>query len=42
VTAAAIIDYRTQNGPFTAVDDLIDVSGIGPATLELIRPFVTV
>jgi len=42
VTAAAIIDYRTQNGPFTAVDDLIDVSGIGPATLEQIRPFVTV
>ena len=42
VTAAAIIDYRTQNGPFAAVDDLIDVSGIGPATLELIRPFVTV
>ena len=22
VTAAAIIDYRTQNGPFTSVDDL--------------------
>jgi competence protein ComEA len=42
VTAAAIIDYRTQNGPFTAVDDLIDVSGIGPSTLEQIRPFVTV
>lgn len=42
VTAAAIIDYRTQNGPFVSVDDLIDVSGIGPATLEQIRPFVTV
>lgn len=42
VTAAAIIDYRTQNGPFAAVDDLIDVSGIGPSTLEQIRPFVTV
>ena len=42
VTAAAIIDYRTQNGPFATVDDLIDVSGIGPATLEQIRPFVTV
>jgi competence protein ComEA len=42
VTASAIIDYRTQNGPFAAVDDLIDVSGIGPATLELVRPFVTV
>jgi competence protein ComEA len=42
VTAAAIIEYRTQNGPFGAVDDLIDVSGIGPATLEDVRPFVTV
>jgi competence protein ComEA len=42
VTAAAIIDYRTQNGPFSAVDDLIDVSGIGPSTLEEIRPFATV
>jgi competence protein ComEA len=42
VTAAAIIDYRTQNGPFVTVDDLIDVSGIGPSTLEQIRPFATV
>jgi competence protein ComEA len=42
VTAAAIIDYRTKNGLFAAVDDLIDVSGIGPSTLEQIRPFVTV
>ncbi len=42
VTAAAIIDYRTQNGPFASVDDLVDVSGIGPVTLEEIRPFVTV
>jgi competence protein ComEA len=42
VTAAAIIDYRTKNGPFATVDDLVDVSGIGPSTLEQIRPFVTV
>jgi competence protein ComEA len=42
VTAAAIIDYRTQSGPFASVDDLIDVSGIGPSTLEQIRPFATV
>jgi competence protein ComEA len=42
VTAAAIVEYRTQNGPFATVDDLIDVSGIGPATLEQVRPFVTV
>jgi competence protein ComEA len=42
VTAAAIIDYRMQNGPFATVDDLIDVTGIGPSTLEQIRPFATV
>jgi competence protein ComEA len=42
VTAAAIVDYRTQNGPFATVDDLIDVTGIGPSTLEQIRPFATV
>jgi competence protein ComEA len=42
VTAAAIIQYRTENGPFATVDDLMDVSGIGPATLEELRPQVTV
>jgi competence protein ComEA len=42
VISQAIIDYRTQNGPFTAVDELLDVSGIGDATLENIRELVTV
>jgi competence protein ComEA len=42
VIAAAIVDYRTQNGPFTSVDQLEEVSGIGPATLENIRDLVTV
>ena len=42
VLAATIIEYREQNGPFAAVDDLMDVSGIGPATLEEIRDQVTV
>ena len=31
---AATMEYREQNGPFASVDDLMDVSGIGPATLE--------
>jgi competence protein ComEA len=35
--AAAIVEYRTQNGPFTSVDQLDDVSGIGPSTLEALR-----
>jgi competence protein ComEA len=42
VLAATIVEYRDQNGPFTSVDDLLDVSGIGPATLDEIRDQVTV
>ncbi len=40
--AQAIIDYREQNGPFNSVDDIINVSGIGEATLNKIRPYITV
>ena len=40
--AQAIVDYRTENGPFASVDQLLDVSGIGDATLENIRELVTV
>ncbi len=36
VTAAAIVAAR----PFESVEGLLDVSGIGPATLEKIRPYV--
>jgi len=42
VIGQAIVDYRTENGPFTSVDQLLDVSGIGDATLENIRELVTV
>lgn len=42
VIAQAIVEYRTQNGPFTSVDQLLDVTGIGDATLEDIRELVTV
>jgi competence protein ComEA len=41
VTAAAIIKWRTDNGAFSAVDDLLQVSGIGDKTLAQIAPFVT-
>jgi competence protein ComEA len=41
VTARAILDYRTKNGPFGSVDDLLGVSGIGGATLAKIAPYVT-
>lgn len=34
VKAEAIIEYRNTNGPFTSVDQLLEVKGIGKATLE--------
>jgi competence protein ComEA len=42
VIAQAIIDHRTENGPFATVEELLDVTGIGDATLENIRELVTV
>jgi competence protein ComEA len=42
VTAQAIIQWRADNGPFTSVDQLLEVSGIGDATLADIRPYVYV
>lgn len=41
VKAGAIVAYRTEIGGFTSIDQLLEVSGIGPATLESIRPFVS-
>ena len=41
-TAAAIVQARTRGGPFRAVDDLLEVRGIGPAKLEAIRELVRV
>ena len=41
VTASAIVAHRDEAGPFTSIEQLMDVSGIGPATLESIRPYVT-
>lgn len=40
--AAAIVRHREEVGPFRSVDDLLDVSGIGPARLEQLRGLVTV
>lgn len=38
----AIIDYRTQHGPFAAIADIQNVSGIGPATYANLQALITV
>ena len=40
--AQRILDWRTANGPFTSIEQLLEVSGIGPKTLEQIREHATV
>ena len=42
VLAGRIIDARDEIGGFTAVEDLLDVSGIGEATLASMRDYVVV
>ncbi|MEI6290532.1 MAG: ComEA family DNA-binding protein [Chloroflexota bacterium] len=40
--AQKIVDYRTQNGPYTRIEDLLKVPGIGPTVLEEIRGLITI
>lgn len=40
--AEAIVEYRELNGPFQSVDDLAQVKGIGPGTLDRNRARITV
>ncbi|ATG51845.1 competence protein ComEA [Brachybacterium vulturis] len=40
--AQRIVEHREKNGSFTSVESLLEVSGIGPATLEEIRGRATV
>jgi len=42
VLAQRIVDYRRENGPYKRIEDLLKVSGIGPATFEKIKDFITV
>ena len=41
VTAQAILAWRDQHGAFTSVDELLEVDGIGDATLSQVAPYVT-
>ncbi len=42
VTAQAIMAWRSTNGAFTSVDELLEVKGIGDATLADLAPHVTI
>jgi comEA protein len=42
VTAQKIIDYRTLNGDFKAIEDIKNVDGIGDQTFENIRQYITI
>lgn len=42
VTAARIVEYRTQHGAFDSLDDLVNVPGIGMKTVEKLRPWACV
>lgn len=42
VIAKAIIQYRLDNGPFTEIEEIQEVSGIGPVTFEKIKLHITI
>jgi competence protein ComEA len=42
VTAAKIVAYRQQHGPFRTIEAIMDVSGIGEAKFEAIKALITV
>jgi len=41
-TAAAIVQYRLENGPFTRIEDLLKIPGLGTTTLDQIRGLITI
>jgi competence ComEA-like helix-hairpin-helix protein len=42
VLSQRIVNYRKTKGKFQRIEDLMNVSGIGPKTFERIKDFVTV
>ena len=41
VLARRIIEWRTANGPFAGIEELLEVDGIGQATLDGLRDHIT-
>ena len=40
--ASDIVQYRTEHGPFETVNQLDDVRGIGPKTLQKLLPYIVI
>ena len=40
--AQQILAYRQDHGPFIQVEELLEIPGIGPATLEKLKPFIII
>lgn len=41
VIAQQIVDYREENGPFTALEELLNVKNIGEGRLQAILDYIT-
>jgi competence protein ComEA len=42
VRALAIVDYRTLNGPFRNIEEMINVPGLSQSTFNKIKAFITI
>lgn len=42
VKAEAIVSFRSENGPFSSVEGLLAVPGIGPRLLDSVRELIAV
>jgi competence ComEA-like helix-hairpin-helix protein len=42
VLAQSIINHRDARGPFTRMEDLLDVPGIGPGTIDAFKDWITI
>ena len=40
--AQAIVDYRSKNGKFSSIDDLVKVKGIGQKMMDKMKGLVTI
>jgi competence protein ComEA len=42
VKAETIVDFRTNNGPFLSINDIMDVPGIGLELFNLFKDQITI